>query len=128
MSQTAGILENVLSTFSGTVFDIQVLDLYQDGDSERHYRISWQVVCEGATSPKKEIQLPYSEVLPSPPELSHEMKKAGANLALNQAVLWKEGDVVVIAFEDTPLDDPEHRVEWHTKLKSFNPKAWTSSH
>jgi hypothetical protein len=127
MSQTNPFIAHRLFAFGGTTFDVQIVDLYPDLDNPRKYQFCWQVVCEGVTSPQKEVVVSLSHNLAEPPEINDETKFVLAEANLRLFAFWSDQGIVTISFNDGSANHISYTVDWHTKLKTFNPHAWAKA-
>ncbi len=124
MDQTKPFIDHLLVTFTGAIFDIQIIDLYKDMEDPRRYHLCWQIVCEGQTSPQKDALLSFNDNLTSLPEMNDKTKLDGARANLRGFAMWNDEEVVSISFSDGSPNHISYTVQWHKKMKTFNPRAW----
>lgn len=123
MDQTQSLIDNRQFSFAGVSFDIQITNIYQDIDNPRRYYVCWQVVCEGETSPQKDVHLSFNDKLELP-EINNETKLMRAKAFLREFAMWNDGDVVTISYSDGSPNHVCYTIEWHKQLKTFNQMAW----
>ncbi|OGG69670.1 hypothetical protein A3I99_04775 [Candidatus Kaiserbacteria bacterium RIFCSPLOWO2_02_FULL_45_11b] len=110
----------------GVRFDVTVANITKNLDGSESFCVEWYVETEGEVSPPQVLIVPYAE---TPFEKTQPTQAVSiANMVL-QTVNIREVEENVLSltmFDDSP-NIPKTSVFWHTKHRSFNPKAWAKA-
>lgn len=108
----------------GTNFTVRAKDMYTDPEDSSLICISWDALCEGETSPPQVVSLAYEVLSDSTRQRIAEKFLKGINIR-------DQGEILILnVFEDSPDPWQNHSgtsVQWHTRLKTFNPRAWAKA-